>query len=133
MSALGQEHFVSLTTYRRSGEPVATPVWIVDDGSRLVVTTPRTSGKVKRLRRNPAVSMVPCDRRGRVRADAVATTGVAEFVTNSAERDRLERLFPAKYRFEYYVFMAIERVARRGQDRGRELLVITLGPSAAPV
>ncbi len=44
------ERFVSLTTFRRDGTPVATPVWIARDGDALVVTTPADSGKVKRLR-----------------------------------------------------------------------------------
>jgi len=44
--------YVQLTTFRRSGEPVRTPVWVapaVDDGDHLVVITVDDTGKTKRL------------------------------------------------------------------------------------
>ena len=46
--ALADHRFVSLTTFRRSGAPVSTPVWASRDGDLLVVLTPVGSGKVKR-------------------------------------------------------------------------------------
>jgi uncharacterized protein len=66
-AALGDERFVFLTTFGKSGEPVSTPVWIARDGGALVVTTPATSGKVKRIRNSPRVEVRPCSRRGRVK------------------------------------------------------------------
>ena len=42
--------YVSLTTFRRTGVPVRTPVWAAPDGATLVVWTRTDSGKVKRLR-----------------------------------------------------------------------------------
>ena len=65
LDTLGDEPFVSLTTFRASGAPVSTPVWIGTEGEDLVVLTPLDSGKVKRLRANPRVELRPCDRRGR--------------------------------------------------------------------
>ena len=61
---LAQKQFVLLTTFRRDGRAVPTPVWIVplDDG--LGIWTPGSSGKVKRIRRSGAVTLAPCDRRG---------------------------------------------------------------------
>jgi hypothetical protein len=47
---LRDEQFISLTTFRRSAEPVSTPVWVAPDGSALVVTTQLGTGKIKRLR-----------------------------------------------------------------------------------
>ena len=38
-AALGDEQFLSLTTFRKSGERVSTPVWIGRDGDALMVTT----------------------------------------------------------------------------------------------
>jgi uncharacterized protein len=49
-AALRGQSFMRLTTYRKSGEPVATPVWFAEEGEKLYVTTDRISGKVKRLR-----------------------------------------------------------------------------------
>ena len=66
--------YVSLTTFRRNGTPVATPVWLaVQDGHGFVVTL-TSSGKFKRLRRNPQVTVAPCDRRGHVTGPTWAGT-----------------------------------------------------------
>ena len=78
LHSLGDAKFVSLTTFRRSGERVSTPVWVARDGDALVVTTPEGSGKVKRLRHNPRVEMVPCSRRGRVDEDVEPVAGVVQ-------------------------------------------------------
>ncbi len=66
-AALAHETYLSLTTFRRNGTPVATPVWVVsDDGTRLLVHTDSTSGKVKRLRNNSMVRVGACSSSGAV-------------------------------------------------------------------
>lgn len=73
---LGRQRYVALTTFRRNGDPVATPVWIARDGDRLVVWTARSAGKVRRIRANRHVTVAPSDLRGRPLGeamDAVAT------------------------------------------------------------
>ena len=62
---LGAQKFVSLTTYKRSGEAVATPMWVAAQDGRLAFWTPSDSWKVKRARRDPRVSVAPCNRTGR--------------------------------------------------------------------
>ncbi|WP_336669752.1 PPOX class F420-dependent oxidoreductase [Tsukamurella sp. USMM236] len=57
--------YVLLTTFRKDGTPVATPIWAVRDGADLVVWTVADSWKVKRLRRNPSVLVQACDARGK--------------------------------------------------------------------
>ena len=66
-AALGDEQFLSLTTFRRSGERVSTPMWVGRDGDALLMFTPQASGKVKRLRNSPRVELRPCSRFGRVK------------------------------------------------------------------
>ncbi len=66
--------YLSLTTFRRDGRAVATAVWFVPDGERLLVVTGATSGKVKRLRRDPRVLVAPSDMRGRPSAEAIEAT-----------------------------------------------------------
>jgi hypothetical protein len=57
VGTLAGEKYISLTTFKRDGTPVATPVWVVsDDGRRLLVWTAAQTWKVKRLRRDPAWS-----------------------------------------------------------------------------
>jgi PPOX class probable F420-dependent enzyme len=69
--ALPDAEYVSLTTFRRSGAAVATPVWAAPDGGTLVVWTRADSGKVKRLRHTARVLVAPCDVRGRLTGPAV--------------------------------------------------------------
>ena len=61
--------YLSLTSFRRDGSGVATPVWFVADNGHLVVETDADSYKVKRIRRDPHVRIALCDARGRVRGD----------------------------------------------------------------
>ena len=79
-SALGGARFVSLTTFRRNGAGVATPVWIAGFGEHLVVTRPTASGKVERLRRELRVPVVACGRFGAVARGAGPGEGVAEIL-----------------------------------------------------
>jgi PPOX class probable F420-dependent enzyme len=116
------ERFVSLTTYRKNGDGVATTVWIAGDAGALLVVTPTESGKVKRLRNNPRVQLVPCSRSGKVEPGAQPVEGTAEIVADSpALRDAFKR----KYGFEYKVIMAIERIVARRQ-KPRVMLRITV-------
>ena len=71
---LARSKYISLTTFRRDGTPVATPVWVARQGDGLVVYTARSSGKVKRLRNDNHVLVAPCDMRGRVTGDVVEGT-----------------------------------------------------------
>lgn len=54
-----------LTTYRRNGEPVGTPVHVAVDGDHIFFRTWDTTGKFKRLRNNPMVELVPSSFRGK--------------------------------------------------------------------
>ena len=54
-----------LTSFRRDGTPVGTPVSLAVEGDRAVVRSPGTGWKVKRMRRNPCVEIAPCTPRGR--------------------------------------------------------------------
>ncbi|MBX6749336.1 MAG: PPOX class F420-dependent oxidoreductase [Micromonosporaceae bacterium] len=63
---LGNAQYVLLTTFRKDGRAVPTPVWVVRDGEHLAIWTARDSGKVKRVRRNGDVLIGPCDVRGRL-------------------------------------------------------------------
>lgn len=61
----GTAKYVQLTTFRKDGTPVATPLWAALDGDKLVMWTVTDSWKVKRIRRNPEVLVQACDARGK--------------------------------------------------------------------
>jgi hypothetical protein len=62
---------VLLTTFRRDGTPVGTPVSLAVDGERAFVRSPGNGWKLKRIRRNPHVEIAPCTPRGRPTGPAV--------------------------------------------------------------
>ena len=62
---LSTSSYVLLTTFRRDGTPVPTPVWVVRIGDELVVWSSPTAGKMKRIRRDPHIEIGPCTRRGK--------------------------------------------------------------------
>ncbi|PVY29047.1 PPOX class F420-dependent oxidoreductase [Williamsia muralis] len=61
----GTAKYVQLTTFRKDGTPVSSPLWAALDGDKLLMWTVTDSWKVKRLRRNPAVVVQACDVRGK--------------------------------------------------------------------
>ena len=96
--SLGEEKTISVTTFRKSGDGVATPTWVVPlpDG-RIGFWTSSKSGKAKRLRNNPRVSVVPCNNRGKVADGSSPVTGTAQLVSGGAEFDEIRSKVKAKY------------------------------------
>lgn len=98
MSALGEAataKYVLLTTFRKDGTPVATPVWGVSRDDKLYVWTETSSWKVKRIRRNPAVTVQACDLRGNMTRGRLVD-GTAR-VLDAAETQRVRSWVRRKY------------------------------------
>jgi uncharacterized protein len=125
LADLAEQRFVSLTTFRRSGEPVATVVWVAREGDALVVTTPADSGKVKRLRRDPRVELRPANRRGRVAEGAAPVAAVADV---EAPSDGAVGAIRRKYGLEYRIITTVERALARG---GRDRVILRMRAPAA--
>jgi len=60
------QKYISLTTFRRNGQGVRTPVWFGEENEKLYVMTRGTMGKTKRIHNNPKVKVAPCTIRGKV-------------------------------------------------------------------
>jgi PPOX class probable F420-dependent enzyme len=121
--ALGDEPFVQLTSFRRTGVGVGTPVWIARDGTNLYVTTPADSGKVKRLRNDGTIELRPCGRRGAVDETEPPAPGLAEVRDDEQSRTHAHDLLRRKYGWQFRSAMAVERLFG---GRHRVILVITL-------
>ena len=80
--SLGDEKYLLLTTFKRDGSPVATPVWSVplDDGN-IGFWTSSGSGKAKRLAHTTRVTVQPCDARGNVTDGTSPTDATARLVS----------------------------------------------------
>ena len=104
--------YVALTTFRKDGTPVATPVWVSGDGDYLYVWTEAASGKAKRLHNDARVLIAPSDGRGTPQGAEVA--GTAALLETSADLDRVRRLHQRKYSWQFWAFDTFAKVFRRG-------------------
>jgi PPOX class probable F420-dependent enzyme len=123
-ATLGDEPFLSLTTFRKSGERVSSPMWVARDGDALIMFTPEASGKVKRLRNSPRVELRPCNRMGRVKEGVEPVAAMAEVLTDEDTLERATGMIRSKYKLMYQVIMAIERLIKSGPEK-RVILRIT--------
>lgn len=65
LESLRHTKTILLTTYKRDGAPVATPVSIAFDGDRAFFRSYNKAWKTKRLRNNPSVDAAPATFRGK--------------------------------------------------------------------
>ena len=89
--------YVALTTWRRNGTAVTTPVWVARDGEELVVISEDGVGKVKRLNRGGPVALQPCSLRGEIMAGTPVITGTGRVVREPAEVNAVQKAIRAKY------------------------------------
>ncbi|WP_029253942.1 PPOX class F420-dependent oxidoreductase [Paraoerskovia marina] len=132
---LRDESFLALTTFRRSGEGVATPVWAARDpqvDGALVVVTDLHSGKVKRLRNNPTITLQPCDARGNVRGETVTGTAVVLDGTTPADEATRKAAHAALRKKYGWQARALDLASKFRRKQERTYLRMTLddGPGA---
>lgn len=119
--------YVSVVTYRHSGEPVSTPVWFVEADGRLYVDTDGASGKAKRIRSNPRILVAPCSAAGRLKAAPVPA--VAEIV--DAMPADIREAYTRKYRVDRIVILPVYRLieaVKRGRARQKRPVVLVITP-----
>ena len=131
--ALSDEKYMLLTTFRRDGTPVSTPVWVVGlDGGDVGFWTSSGSGKAKRLAHTDRVTVQPCAR-GRVKTGTSALDARAHIVSGD-ELDAIRERVVAKYGFTTKITKALGTIA--GTLRGKRIpygdrgVVVTLASTA---
>ncbi|MET7689430.1 PPOX class F420-dependent oxidoreductase [Streptomyces sp. NPDC005483] len=112
LERLGAGKYLLLTSFRKNGSPVATPVWVVRDGDTLGVWTVADAWKVKRIRARADVLVGPCDLRGNPTGDQIPAT--AE-ICDAATTARYRQLLARKYGLLGRLTLLGSRL-RRGQD-----------------
>lgn len=93
---IGRSRYVSLTTFRKDGTAVATPVWHVLTGRELVIVSDAQAWKVKRIRRNGHVVVTVCGIRGTVAPGAASAEGTARLL-DAAGTEAARTLLARKY------------------------------------
>lgn len=134
---LADAAYVQLTTYRRTGAPVPTPVWVapaVDGTEDLVVITLDDTGKTKRLAHSPRVELRRCDVRGRVAEGDPTYSGMGRVVRGEDEVGVVRRSVVAKYGWPARVSLVVDPLARllhiRRAPRAGIRLAVELEPSS---
>ncbi len=126
--AIGRTPYVALTTYRRSGAGVTTPVWIAPTPEGLVVTTGAASGKVKRIRNDARVALQPCGRFGDVAAGAPEVAAVAAVLGPAEDHPEATGVLRRKYGLQYALITVAERLASRRRGVAPERVILRLVP-----
>jgi PPOX class probable F420-dependent enzyme len=104
---LRKHQFISLTTFRKNGVGVPTPVWFALVDGKLFGTTQAQTGKVKRIRNNPRVSVAPSTARGEVLGEAVE--GIAR-VLDPSEFKHAEDALKKKYGVQYFLISTMAKL-----------------------
>ena len=93
-SALEGHKYCLITSYRRDGSGVPTPVWLGAADGKLYLPTWADSAKVRRIRANPRVRITPCTTRGK--PTGPTAEGSARIVDRTQE-EHAERAIQANY------------------------------------
>jgi uncharacterized protein len=124
-AALTGEEFALLVTFRRSGEPVPTPVWFGLHDGRLYVESLADAGKVKRLGHDRRVRVAPCTARGKPKgpfADGIGRIlGAADEANAESALDRhygLRRRLYVRLGTRFGVRSVYLELTPTGLDRG---------------
>ena len=104
-----------LTTFRKDGRAVPTPVWVARDDDELLVYSAPDAGKVKRIRRDGTVRVAPCTVRGRPTGPDVP--GRARLLDDDGVR-RVQAAMGRKYGFLYWLTSLGGRLRRRSLPAG---------------
>lgn len=124
-NAVAQSNYVSLTSYRKDGSAVITPIWIAPSDGRLYFFSETAAYKVKRIRRNPAVTLQPCSVRGTITPGSPIVEGTArilDFDDSPGVRKILNR--------KYWLLGRLSEIGVRIARRQQASVAIEISPRA---
>jgi PPOX class probable F420-dependent enzyme len=125
--AAASARYIALTTYRRDGRPVTTPVWAVPLDGKLYVVTAKRTGKARRIEATSRVRFAPCNMKGSEVLGAWQE-GTGRIVQDEGRRRQALAALQRKYGWQLSLAMLVYRL--RGHYRERVVLELTPSPSA---
>ena len=102
--------YISLITYTKKGDPIATQVWFVEKEEKIYFATSQKRYKIKRIRNNKNVKIARASMRGKAKEEYV--DGVARILSDDEFRSIIE-LFKKKYR----LFKMMFKVDQEGEKK----------------
>jgi PPOX class probable F420-dependent enzyme len=120
LADLRKRKYCVLVTYKKSGEPVPSPLWFGTGGGKLYFETGADTAKVKRIKRNPEVRVAAATTRGRpLSAPFVGTARVL----SADEAVEAERCLQANYGVGRRLY------SRLGEQLATVYVEVTPGPA----
>lgn len=112
---LDREKYMSLTTFRKTGEAVITPVWFAESKGTIYVGTGVNAGKLKRIRHTELVALAACTMSGKVTGSEIE--GKARVVSEPQEMSEAEAALSKKYGLArsiyYFILNTINTIRRK--------------------
>src|SRR5688572_8208850 len=102
--ALAKQRAVLLTSYRRDGRPVGTPVNIAVEGDRAFVRSWDRAWKTKRIQHNPEVDLAPSTLTGKVTGPSMHAHAR---ILEGEEAKHAARLIASKHRILQGIFVPL--------------------------
>jgi hypothetical protein len=127
LEALSSAQYANLTTFRKNGTAVPTPIWFAryEPTGTIYIETGATSGKVKRIRHTQRVTLARCTATGKVTGEAIE--GQARIVTDTEEIFIAEGALRSKYGFKrqalYFVMSLIDTIRRAPDVEDRYIAI----------
>lgn len=103
--AILKAQYVALTTYRRDGTPVTTPVWAAAEGGSLFIFSNPNAGKVKRVRNSSHATVAPCTATGTITGAALPAEA---FLLSDDQMPKVWKLLVKKYGIAARLFVAYD-------------------------
>ena len=119
-----KESYASLTTFRKNGDAVPTPMWFAESDRIIYIYTGSTSGKVKRIRNSGRVTLAPCTANGKVTGEIIE--GKARIISDQQEIAHADAALAKKYGIQrrlLYLLRSIAGIFRRGTEGGVYLAI----------
>ena len=110
-SLFAKHHYINLSTFRKSGARVPTPVWFVELEGKLYVFTGAQTGKARRIRANGRAIVAPCDARGNPKGAFSSMRG--RIVADPDLLQRVNALYKRKYGFQRTLITWLNALRRR--------------------
>src|SRR5580658_4638031 len=125
MDELERARYISLTTFKRDGTPVSSPVWITGSAGTYEFTTGDKAWKTRRLQTDPRVQVQACSARGRVKPTARRYDGTGEVLPEPGNVARAERSLVVKYGWQFHATKVVDKL-RAAFGRGETQSVVAI-------
>jgi PPOX class probable F420-dependent enzyme len=123
VSELDGARYISLTTFKKDGSPVSSPVWITGAAGTYVFTTGDKAWKTRRLLRNSSVQVRVCNMRGHVKPMATRYVGTGKVADSADVLAAAEQALAAKYGWQFSATKLFDGLRDRFGQGDRQVVV----------